>query len=150
MRALKLCRLLLVGLCGWGLGSALLEAKDPNDPAKEQASKHQVAIPETPEALWEQIDLQRKALGDAITGNQKDEVHRTGDTLGALAKALPTKYPNLNAQKSKSIRHESKSIEHLCSDLGDAVNDGKADQAALILGQIDGALKFLKGSLAKK
>lgn len=147
MRALKSCRLFLIGICGLGLGTAFLEAKVGE---KEPATPPAVAIPETPEALWEQIDLQRKALGDAVTAKQKDEVHRTAEALGALVKALPAKYPNMNAQKSKSIRHESKSIEHLCGDLGDAINEGKADQAALILGQIDGALKFLKGSLAKK
>ena len=58
-------------------------------------------IPETPEALWEQIDLQRKALGDALTGNQKDEVHRTGGYARGAREGLARQIPEFERAKEQ-------------------------------------------------
>ncbi len=136
--------ILLASLC---FGGAPLPAKDG---AKSEDKKAAVAIPETPEALWEQIDTQRKALGDAATGAKKDDAHRAGDALAALVKALPAKYLNIAADRRRSLHLESKKVGGLCDDVQDAVNEGKADQANTILNQIDGALKFMREITAKK
>ena len=89
-------------------------------------------------------------MGDAITAVNKAEGSRLADTLKELVKALPAKYPEVAADKKKSIHHESKSVARLFDDLRDALQQGKIDQVNLILGQIDGALKFVRENAAKK
>jgi hypothetical protein len=123
--------------------------KDSANPDKTAAAVDP-SIPDTADALWQQVDAQRKALGDAITANNKDDVHKAGPILAKLLKAAPKKYPDLSGLKQKSVHHQAKAASHLCSDLVDAFDQGKTDQVTAILGQIDGAIKFVKDEIAKK
>jgi len=119
------------------------------DAPKEQP-KADATTGNTAQDLWARIDAQRKLLGDAVAANKKDDVSRMGDDLKAFAKALESKYPEVNATKRQSIHHEGKTIGRLCDDLTDAVAAGQADQANQILGRIDSTIKFLKDTTAKK
>jgi hypothetical protein len=145
---MKFLIVLLLTLC-FALGLPAVDAKDAAA-VKATPASPAVPIPETADALWAQIDLQRKALGDAITAVNKAEGSRLADTLKELVKAIPGKYPEAVAEKKKSIHHESKSVARLFDDLRDALQQGKIDQVNLILGQIDSSLKFVRESAAKK
>lgn len=125
--------------------SACPAADTPKEPVKTDAP-----AAETAQDLWTRIDAQRKALGDALAANKKDDISHLGDDLKASAKALESKYPEANAAKKKSIHHEGKTIGRLCDDLNEAVAAGRAEQAGLILGRIDSVIKFLKETTAKK
>ncbi len=135
--------LLLISILSFAAFAQTVSAADAPKP-------DQVQILDTADALWTQIDTQRKALGDAVAANNKADVSRLGDALKTLAKAVESKYPDAPAAKKKSIHHEGKTVGRLCDDLNDAVAGNHPDLAGQILGRIDEVLKFLKETTAKK
>ena len=109
-----------------------------------------VEMPETADALWAQIEITRKALGDALAASKKEDVAKQAAILGPLAYGLREKYPALTAERKHSVHHETKAVTHLSSDLSEAAGQGDFEKAKLILNQIDGALKFVKETVTKK
>ncbi len=115
---------------------------------KDKDALSLIQIPETPEGLWVQVDAQRKALGEAITAGNANGASLTAETLKALIRAVPSKYPGLAAEKRKSVHHETKAVGHLCDDVREAFAEKRPEQVAAILEQMDGAIKFVKGEVA--
>ncbi len=147
----KITSLFLALTVGLTFAASAKKDKDKDDgESKPDRIQVTVTIPDTADQLWEQIDAQRKALGDAIDAKNKDNVYRIAETLEKLTKAIPEKYPNLVGLQKKSVHHQAKSASRLCNDLHDAMVEDKVDQVTQILGQIDGALKFAKTEATKK
>ena len=88
--------------------------------AKKERIEVTVQIPDTPEALWSQIDKEAKALAELVAAGKKDEVYAMAETVEALVNALPEKYPDLAADKKKRVVGQVKNTARVLDDLHDS------------------------------
>ena len=116
---------------------------------KEERIKVEVKIPDSAEALWSEIETQRKALADAVAAKNKDEVFKLSETVEALVNAIPSKYPALATDKKKRVEGQVKNTARVLDELHDVMDAGKADEAAKKLAQVEAALKIIKGQVGK-
>jgi uncharacterized Zn finger protein len=115
--------------------------------AKKERIEVAVQIPDTPEALWSQIDKEAKALAELVAAGKKDEVYAMAETVEALVNALPEKYPDLAADKKKRVVGQVKNTARVLDDLHDSTDAGKTDEATKELEQIQTALAIIRHQL---
>ncbi len=115
--------------------------------AKKERIEVTVQIPDTPEALWSQIDKEAKALAELVAAGKKDEVYAMAETVEALVNALPEKYPDLAADKKKRVVGQVKNTARVLDDLHDSMDAGKTDEATKELEQIQTALAIIRHQL---
>jgi len=116
---------------------------------KEERIKVEVKIPDSAEALWSEIETQRKALADAVAAKNKDEVFKLSETVEALVNAIPSKYPALATDKKKRVEGQVKNTARVLDELHDVMDAGKADEAAKKLAQVEAALKIIQSQVGK-
>ena len=104
-------------------------------------------IPDTPEALWSQIDKETKALAELVAASKKDEVYAMAETVEALVNAIPEKYPDLAADKKKRVVGQVKNTARVLDDLHDSMDAEKTEEATKELEQIQTALAIIRHQL---
>lgn len=140
MKATKiLAAILVASLCV----QSASRADDKDEP------KVEVRIPDTADALWSEIETKFKALGEVVTTKDAKATYTAAETVEALVRAIPTKYPALAADKRKRVEGQVKNTARVLDDLHDAMSAGKADEATKKLGQVEAALKIIKSQVAK-
>jgi hypothetical protein len=118
-------------------------ADEKNEP------KVEVKIPETAEALWTEIDSKFTTLADLVKGKDAKAVYIAAETVEALVRAIPDKYPDLAGDKKKRVEGQVKNTARVLDELHDAMTDGKTAEAAKKLTQVESALKIIKSQVAK-
>lgn len=124
-----------------GLGTVSF-ADEKNEP------KVEVKIPDTADALWTEIDSKGKALEDVVKTKDAKAVYIAAETVEALVRAIPDKYPSLAGDKKKRVEGQVKNTARVLDELHDAMSDGKAEIAAKKLTQVEAALKIIKSQVA--
>jgi hypothetical protein len=111
--------------------------------------KVEVKIPDTADALWSEIEAKFKALGEIVKTKDAKATYTAAETVEALVRAVPSKYPDLAADKKKRVEGQVKNTARVLDDLHDAMSAGKADEATKKLGQVEAALKIIKSQVTK-
>lgn len=110
--------------------------------------KVEVKIPDTATALWAEIDEKSKSLAAVVATKDAKAVYVAAETVEALVRAIPQKYPNLTGDKKKRVEGQAKNTARVLDELHDAMNEGKADIAEKKLAQVEAALKIIKSQVA--
>ena len=115
----------------------------------DHAKKVEVKIPETAEALWAEIDAKWKALTDLIAAKKSADLHVAAETVEALVSAVPTKYPDLAADKKKRVEGMVKNVARTLDQIHEEAEEGHWDDATKKLGQVQVALKLIRAQIGK-
>lgn len=102
-----------------------------------------MAIPETADAIWQEIDKHSAELKATIDSGSLSEVHHHAFAIRDLVAALPTHSPTLPAKEQKKLQGEVKFVSTLADRLdqsGDgndkAATQSSYDQLVKVLGGI--------------
>lgn len=117
--------------------------------AEKDEPKVEVKIPDTADALWSDIDAKFKVLAELVKGKDAKAVYTAAETVEALVRAIPEKYPDLAADKRKRVEGQVKNTARVLDELHDAMTEGKTAEAAKKLTQIESALKIIRSQVAK-
>lgn len=132
------------------IATATMAAAVPTIAAEKKAESHaevKVKVPETPEALWTEIDTHLKALSEIVSAKKGESVVEAAETVEAYVDAVPEKYPSLAADKKKRVEGQAKNVARVLDELHDAAKEGHWDVAAKKLSQVEAALKIMKGQV---
>ena len=99
-----------------------------------------VAIPETPEAIVDEINKNHTAITAAVTGKNLKAVHDLSETMTALAKALPAKVAE---EKKAAVQSTTANVIALLDSLHHAADDGNQPRSGIELKKLDGAINTL-------
>jgi hypothetical protein len=118
-------------------------AEEKNEP------KVEVKIPDTADLLWAEIDSRFKTLGEVVKTKDAKAVYTAAETVEALVRAVPGKYPDLAVDKRKRVEGQVKNTARVLDDLHDAMSAGKAEEAVKKLTQVESALKIIRSQVGK-
>ena len=129
--------------------SAMLFTGTAGFAAEKDEPKVEVKIPDTADALWTEIDVKSKALADIVKAKDAKAVYVAAETVEALVRAIPDKYPTLAADKKKRVEGQVKNVARVLDELHDVAKEGHWDVAAKKHTQVEAAVKIIKGQVAK-
>lgn len=99
-----------------------------------------VTIPETAEAVIDEINKNHAAITAAVTGKNLKAVHDLSETMTALAKALPAKVAE---DKKASVERTTANVVALLDSLHHAADAGSQPHSGIELKKLDGAVNTL-------
>ena len=99
-----------------------------------------VVIPETAEAVLEEINKNHAAITAAVTGKNLKAVHDLSETMTALAKALPAKVAE---DKKANVERTTANVVALLDSLHHAADAGSQPYSGIELKKLDGAVNTL-------
>lgn len=99
-----------------------------------------VTIPETAEAVVDEINKNHAALTAAVSGKNLKAVHDLSETMTSLAKALPAKVAE---EKKASVGSTTANVVALLDSLHHAADDGNQPRSGIELKKLDGAVNTL-------
>jgi hypothetical protein len=99
-----------------------------------------VVIPETAEAVLDEINKNHAAITAAVTGKNLKAVHDLSETMTALAKALPAKVAE---DKKASVERTTANVVALLDTLHHAADAGSQPYSGIELKKLDGAVNTL-------
>lgn len=105
----------------------MADATHPPKADATQATGASTDIPDTADAIWQQINIHCVELKATIDGGALGEVHHHAFAIRDLVAALPSHSPNLSAEDQAKLQGQVKFVSTLADRL-DASGDGK-DQA---------------------
>lgn len=111
--------------------------------------KVEVKIPATADALWMEIAVRQKTVSEAVAAKKGEGLVEISETLEAFVDAVPSKYPDLAADKLKRVEGQVKNVARVLDEMHDAGKEGHWDVATKKLAQVEAALKIIKGQVAK-
>lgn len=103
-----------------------------------------IVIPETTEAIIDEIKKQHATLTATVTGKKLKAVHDLAESMTVLVKALPDKVP---ADKKGSVQSSTDNIAKLLDTLHHAADDGDQPRSGIELKKLDGAVTTLEKQL---
>lgn len=103
-----------------------------------------IIIPETTEAVLDEIKKQHATLTAAVTGKKLKAVHDLAESMTVLVKALPDKVP---ADKKTSVQSSTDNMAKLLDTLHHAADDGDQPRSGIELKKLDGAVTNLEKQL---
>lgn len=103
-----------------------------------------IIIPETTEAVIDEIKKQHATLTATVTGKKLKAVHDLAESMTVLVKALPDKVP---ADKKASVQSSTDNIAKLLDTLHHAADDGDQPRSGIELKKLDGAVTTLEKQL---
>lgn len=146
---MKTTRILITALLT-ALALPAFAAEKPKTGEKEKDHpKVEVKIPDTAEALWMEIDAKTKALTDLVTAKKGDAIHVAAETVESLVSAIPSKHPDLAADKKKRVDGMVKNVARTLDQIHEEAEEGHWDDATKKLGQVETALKLIKQQIGK-
>ena len=99
-----------------------------------------VTIPETAEAVVDEINKNHAAITAAVSGKNLKAVHDLSETMTALAKALPAKVAE---DKKASVERTTANVVALLDSLHHAADAGSQPHSGIELKKLDGAVSTL-------
>ena len=99
-----------------------------------------VVIPETAEAVLDEINKNHAAITAAVTGKNLKAVHDLSETMTALAKALPAKVAE---DKKASVERTTANVVALLDSLHHAADAGSQPYSGIELKKLGGAVNTL-------
>ena len=99
-----------------------------------------VTIPETAEAIVDEINKHHAAITAAVTGKNLKAVHDLSETMTALAKALPAKVAE---DKKANVERTTANVVALLDSLHHAADAGSQPYSGIELKKLDGAVNTL-------
>ena len=99
-----------------------------------------VVIPETAEAVVDEINKNHAAITAAVSGKNLKAVHDLSETMTALAKALPAKVAQ---DKKASVERTTANVVALLDSLHHAADAGSQPHSGIELKKLDGAVNTL-------
>ena len=99
-----------------------------------------VVIPETAEAVMDEINKNHAAITTAVTGKNLKAVHDLSETMTALAKALPAKVAE---NKKAGVERTTANVIALLDSLHHAADAGSQPHSGIELKKLDGAVNTL-------
>ena len=99
-----------------------------------------VAIPETAEAVVDEINKNHAAMTAVVTGKNLKAVHDLSETMTALAKALPAKVAE---EKKAGVERTTANVIALLDSLHHAADAGSQPYSGIELKKLDGAINTL-------
>ena len=139
-------RILTIALCAAiTIGSTFAEEKK----SEPSHAKIEVKIPDTAATLWTEIEAKQKIVSEAVTAKKGEGLVEISETLEALVNAVPSKYPDLAADKKKRVEGQIKNVARVLDEMHDAGVDGKWDVAAKKLSQVETAIKLIRQQVGK-
>ena len=103
-----------------------------------------VAIPETAEAVLDEINKNHAAITAAVSGKNLKAVHDLSETMTALAKALPAKVAE---DKKAGVQRTTANVVALLDSLHHAADAGSQPYSGIELKKLDGAVNTLTKQL---
>jgi hypothetical protein len=83
-------------------------------------SGEEIAIPDTPAAIWQSIDEQVKALDDLLASGELEEVHLYAFAVRDLVRALPEHSQGLGPKTLEQVKANVGYVETLATRLDEA------------------------------
>jgi hypothetical protein len=99
-----------------------------------------VVIPETAEAILDELNKNHAAISAAVNGKNLKAVHDLSETMTALAKALPDKVAE---EKRPTVQRTTENMINLLDALHHAADDGNQPRSGIELKKLDGAVNTL-------
>ncbi len=139
-------RILTTALCAaFAISSTFAEEKK----GEPSHAKVEVKIPDTAAALWTEIEARQKTVSEAVAAKKGEGLVEISETLEALVNAVPSKYPDLAADKKKRVEGQVKNVARVLDEMHDAGVEGKWDVAAKKFTQVETAVKLIKQQVGK-
>ena len=99
-----------------------------------------VAIPETAEAVMDEINKNHAAITAAVSGKNLKAVHDLSETMTTLAKALPARVAE---DKKAGVERTTANVVALLDSLHHAADAGSQPHSGIELKKLDGAVNTL-------
>jgi molecular chaperone GrpE (heat shock protein) len=103
-----------------------------------------IAIPETADAILQQLQEKHTQLVETVTAKNLKPVHDISEDMTALAKALPDK---VDADKKQRVQGSVNNVIKLLDNVHHAADDGNHPRTAIEMKKLEGVMKALEGQL---
>ena len=120
--------------------SITLSTTAPAHEGHDHGAKNKVAVPETAEGIFQEIQKQQALVAAAVTAKNLKGVHDPIEAIPALAKALPDK---VAADKKARVQGSVNNLTKAADSLHHAADAGDQAKAEAELKKFDGVLLAL-------
>jgi hypothetical protein len=148
---MTLPQIIVTAILTLGLNVAYLPAAEEEHQHGKTDHDHEkrveVAIPDSANALWSEIDTRQKSLAELIAAKQGTGLHEAAETLEALVAAIASKYPGLPQDKLKRVEGQTKNAVRLLDEVHQEGEEGHWEDASKKLKQVETAIGIIKSQV---
>ena len=138
MRINKLVVAAIVAWCALSFASAKVSV------AHEGHGDRNIVVPETADAVLEEIKKHHAAISAAVNGKNLKAVHDQAEAMIALARALPAK---VEGDRKADVERATKNVRELADSVHHAADAGNQPRSGIELKKLDGAVTTLEKQL---